>query len=623
MVDMGRIGPYELRGELGRGAMARVWRAWDPNLEREVAIKEPLFDYSLSKDVLEEMGRRFVTEGRTAARLNHPGIVTIHAANVWDGRPAIVMELVEGTTLADVLDRDPLSPHEALHVLDQLLDAVGYAHACGVIHRDIKPDNVFISSDGRVKLADFGIAHVDSWATRSTMAGVVLGTPGYMSPEQAIGAKVDARSDLFSIGVVAYEMLVGTNPFGSGDATTLLYRIVHEPAPELPESATEGLPADLRPAIMAALAKDPADRPQSAEDMRRMLHGEEPLQATEKRDYSPGIAYESSVRESSTKATGTARTAVVANSDHRTASSKRSWIPYAVVGGVALIVLIVVFVSATSGGSQAVTSNVPVQASESESSAEQSDSSTEQTYAVTFLGAGGEGSMKAIDVERGADFILPKCTFTREGYEFDVWTDQKGNEYEPGDTIAVESDVVLAARWVAIPTSSQATPANPGNSGNASNPTNTSNGSSQQASGYLSFPRMWSGTYIGTSSYEEDGHISRAVAFNFTTVEESGYVEGICYVGTDDVSPGETYGTCYIAGNIDWNSGIVRFRGTSWIDHGGLGDLREYSGTLDASMSAMSGSAWDVDTGLYETPWTVHAVSEINILQNGSMTTVR
>ncbi len=271
-----RLGPYILQGELGRGAMARVWRAFDPNLEREVAIKEPLFDSNLPENVLEEMGRRFVKEGRAAAKLDHNNIVTIYAADVYDGRPAIVMELVDGTTLGTLMERGKLSPAEALSVLDQLLDAVGYAHKQGVVHRDIKPENIFVNSSGTVKLADFGIAHVeDTGATRATMVGTVLGTPGYMSPEQATGSTVDGRSDLFSVAVVGYEMLSGKNPFGAGmgDSTTILYRIVHEPAADLPAAASEGLPSDVRPAIMAALAKDPNNRPADAASFKAMLHG--------------------------------------------------------------------------------------------------------------------------------------------------------------------------------------------------------------------------------------------------------------------------------------------------------------------------------------------------------------
>lgn len=338
----GRIGPYELRGELGRGAMACVWRAWDPNLEREVAVKEPLFDPRLPQEVLDEMGRRFVAEGRAAARLSHPNIVTVYAADVWDGRPAIVMELVDGVTVRELLQNGPLEPAQALMLLDQLLDAVGYAHNKGVVHRDIKPDNVFVTRDGRVKLADFGIAHVDGGAmTRATVAGSVLGTPGYMSPEQARGVEVDARSDLFSVGVVAYEMLAGRNPFGAGeggDSTALIYRIVHEPAPELPASASSGLPADLRPGVMAALAKDPANRPSSAAELKAMLHGNEPT-------------------VNATPAWGAA--------SYGTASGpvrpkSRSWLPYAIVAGVAVVILAIVFanaMNATHGGTAAQPSN--------------------------------------------------------------------------------------------------------------------------------------------------------------------------------------------------------------------------------------------------------------------------
>ena len=308
------IGPYELRGELGRGAMARVWRAWDPALEREVAIKEPLFDERLPQTVLDEMARRFVAEGRAAARLSHPGIVTTYATDVFDGRPALVMELVEGSTLSSLLAGGPLSPDVALSILDQLLEAVGYAHEHGVVHRDIKPDNIFVTPAGQVKLADFGIARIEgAGATRLTAAGSVLGTPGYMSPEQATGRSVDARSDLFSVGVVAYEMLTGEIPFaaGSPDTTTLIYRIVHEPAPSLSLRAP-GVSRHVATAIMAALEKNPAARPQSADEFRALLRG--------------GAADD---------------------------APQRTWLPYALVAAVGIIVLVVAFVSATTGGGSA------------------------------------------------------------------------------------------------------------------------------------------------------------------------------------------------------------------------------------------------------------------------------
>ena len=363
--ESGHIGPYELRGELGRGAMARVWRAWDPNLEREVAIKEPLFDYRLTPEVLAELGRRFVAEGRTAAKLNHPGIVSIYAADVWDGRPAIVMELVDGSTLSDLLTVGALPPKAALNILDQLLDAVGYAHAHGVVHRDIKPDNIFVTKTGVVKLADFGIAHRDNGsATHATVVGTVLGTPGYMSPEQATGRPVDARSDLFSVGTVAYEMLTGANPFGAGDgsdATTLIYRIVHEPAPDLPPSASAGLPVDLRPAVMAALEKDPDRRPATAEAFKALLHGGSlPVGAAD-------VVVPEPVHTTRTQ-TGQG-------------GKMPSWLPYALVFAVGVIVLTVVFLSATSGtrgGGGGAPAPVSAPAATQEQATEGSDATAEQ-----------------------------------------------------------------------------------------------------------------------------------------------------------------------------------------------------------------------------------------------------
>ena len=311
--------------------MARVWRAWDPKLEREVAIKEPLFDGRLTSDVIGEMSARFVKEGMAAARLNHPGIVTIFAAEVFDGRPVIIMELIDGVTLSEVLRAGALSPRVTLDILDQLLDAAGYAHSQGVVHRDIKPDNIFITRDGRVKLSDFGIARIeDGSQTKATQFGTVLGTPGYMAPEQATGSPVDNRTDLFAIGTIAYEMLTGNNPFDTGydtNTASLLYKIVHEPVPSLPGTASAGLPSDIRPAILAALSKNPLERPQDAASYKALLHGAPaPVTSTIYEHPLPG----------SPKST-----------------NSRKLLPYILVGGVGVIAIILVFlfaIPATSGG---------------------------------------------------------------------------------------------------------------------------------------------------------------------------------------------------------------------------------------------------------------------------------
>jgi len=343
------IGPYELRGELGRGAMAVVWLGFDSRLERMVAIKEPMIAATTPDYAVADLSARFVREGRAAAQLNHPGIVTIHAADVFDGRPAIVMEYIEGETLASILDRGPLPPAAAVSILDQLLDAVAYAHDKGVVHRDIKPDNVFVTPDGRVKLADFGIAHVGSSATL-TQAGTVMGTPGYMAPEQVTGGGVDGRADIFAIGAIAYEMLSGRNPFGATDGmapTTVMYRIVHEEPPGLPAGALADLPVAMAPIIGTALSKDPADRFSDARAFRAALAGGPIVTGQGAGVRSPG--------QSVQQVWGSAAAAATVQPQ----GAATNWTPYLVVGGAG--VLIIALLLAFSGGAPQGGSTLPGQ----------------------------------------------------------------------------------------------------------------------------------------------------------------------------------------------------------------------------------------------------------------------
>jgi hypothetical protein len=262
------LGTFELRGTLGRGAMAVVWRAYDVSLDREVAIKEPSLPPGGDVEVREEFARRFVREARAAARLNHPGIVTIYSASLDEGRPLIVMELVEGPTLRRVLDTQRLTPSQTYALLEQLLEATAFAHEHGVIHRDLKPDNVFVTPGGTVKLADFGIAHLGDGGTTLTSAGTLLGTPAYMAPEQIRGEPVDARCDLFALGVIAYECLAGENPFGSSTTSNyaaIFHRILDEPAPPLELDDEAAMP--LIDIVMRALSKDREDRFADASEM--------------------------------------------------------------------------------------------------------------------------------------------------------------------------------------------------------------------------------------------------------------------------------------------------------------------------------------------------------------------
>jgi serine/threonine-protein kinase len=249
--------------------MAWVWRAWDPSLDRVVAIKEPILNSETSPEAQARFVERFLREGKAAAALNHPGIVTVYAAAVYDGRPVIVMELISGPTLRTIFRHGGLTIRQTYALMDQLLEAVGYAHNHRVVHRDLKPDNVFITPDGRVKLADFGVAQLDS-SSMLTQAGTVIGTPAYMSPEQIRGEKTDSRSDVFSLGVVAYEALAGRNPFGNDSDTqivTVMHRIVNEPVPAL-NVGDVPLAGPLADVVFRALEKDPANRFADAAEMR-------------------------------------------------------------------------------------------------------------------------------------------------------------------------------------------------------------------------------------------------------------------------------------------------------------------------------------------------------------------
>ncbi len=342
------LGPYQVHSELGRGAMAVVWRAHDSVLERDVAIKEPLLPQGLDALASAEFGARFVREAKAAARLNHPNIVTIYAADIYDGHPAIVMELIEGQTLGQLLERGPLDKQLAIHVLEQLLSGVGYAHERGIVHRDIKPDNVFVTPDGRVKLADFGIASLASDSTL-TQAGAIMGTPGYMAPEQITGDPVDARADIFACGVLAYEMLTGQNPFGATDgtpATTVMYRIVHQAPPELPAEALAGLPAHLSAVLGAALAKAPADRFPDAASFLAALGGQGSLPV-------PGLGTTAGAAQGMGTMLRRMKSATMISrgpGKPQEPTWLRSWVPYAAVVGIGLIIMIALLVSARGGG---------------------------------------------------------------------------------------------------------------------------------------------------------------------------------------------------------------------------------------------------------------------------------
>ena len=265
--DPAQIGRYSVIERVGKGGMGVLFRGMDPVLDREVAIKLMLVDFS---DDEEQMRPRFYVEARAAAKLQHRNIVTVFEFAEEGTTPYIVMEFLRGTSLgARMVSPLPLSLDAKLDIIAQLCDALHYAHEQGVVHRDVKPANVFLLTDGTVKLLDFGIAKMAS--SGLTRQGDVLGSASYMSPEQVRGSDmVDGRADIFSTGVVLYELLSGRKPFESDQPTATIVKILNDP-PTAIESLVPDLPAQLVAAVNRALAKDPAERFATAGEMSKEL----------------------------------------------------------------------------------------------------------------------------------------------------------------------------------------------------------------------------------------------------------------------------------------------------------------------------------------------------------------
>jgi len=264
------FGRYRVTGELGRGAMGTVFRAIDPLIEREVAIKTLL--PNLPPDALADVRERFLREAKSAGRLNHPNIVTIFDVGEQGDIAYIAMEMLEGRSLQEVLRESTRMPfHTIAELAAQVADALGHAHGFSVVHRDVKPANVMILPSGRAKLTDFGVAYIPSSTT--TQAGSALGSPRYMSPEQVLGQPVDPRSDVFSLGVVLYEMLTWRNPFEQpGDTTifALMQRIArspHQPVTQIDPY----IPVAFDHILARALTKTPEGRYQRASEMAHEL----------------------------------------------------------------------------------------------------------------------------------------------------------------------------------------------------------------------------------------------------------------------------------------------------------------------------------------------------------------
>ncbi len=259
---------YRLIEKLGAGGMGEVWKAEDKRLLRHVAIK--ILPSRLAADA--EWKERFLREARTVAQLSHPNIATIYSIDQHGETLFLAMELIEGEPLSNRIARGPIPANEAARIAAHVADGLAEAHGKGIIHRDIKPDNILVSAKV-VKILDFGIAkQIGGTADPSlTEGGMVMGTPHYMSPEQALGRNVDARTDIFSLGTVLYEMLTGTRPFQGDAATQILLQIVMQEPRDI--TAAPGIPSELVKIVRRCMSKQPDDRYRTCGELRDALLG--------------------------------------------------------------------------------------------------------------------------------------------------------------------------------------------------------------------------------------------------------------------------------------------------------------------------------------------------------------
>ncbi len=267
-MDANRLGKYELRGELGRGAMGTVYEGFDPAIARRVAIKTVRLPDPADSEAQEELAR-FRREAQAAGRLSHPNIVGVFDTGETETLAYIVMEFVDGRTLKSVLDKgERMAPADVGRVMRDLLAGLQYSHEQGVVHRDIKPANIMLTRAGQAKIADFGIARIES--SSMTQAGTMLGTPAYMSPEQFMGQTVDARTDIYSAGVLLYQLLTGERPFEGGSLSAIMHKALNT-EPVRPSALSVTVPAALDAVVARALAKRPDERFATAAEFARSL----------------------------------------------------------------------------------------------------------------------------------------------------------------------------------------------------------------------------------------------------------------------------------------------------------------------------------------------------------------
>src|SRR5512143_214842 len=271
-----QLGPYQIIAPLAEGGMGEVYRALDGRLGRIVALKVLPASLACEPDRL----RRFEQEARATGSLDHPSVLVVHDFGTHEGAPYLVTELLEGETLRERMERGPIAPRKAAQIAARVAHGLAAAHGRHIVHRDLKPDNLFLTRDDRVKILDFGLAKVkgplgvdteaDTLVQREpaegTSPGLLLGTAGYMSPEQACGLEADARSDVFALGAILYEMLTGRRAFARGSTAETLSAILREDPPQMGRLSGT-VPRALESVLRRCLEKDPEDRFQSARDL--------------------------------------------------------------------------------------------------------------------------------------------------------------------------------------------------------------------------------------------------------------------------------------------------------------------------------------------------------------------
>ena len=264
-----QYGRYEITGELGKGSMGVVYRAHDPQIGRDIALKVLRPDRVSSEDFVQ----RFMKEARAIGRMSHPSIVTVYDVGEDQGTVYIAMEFLEGVPLNAYTREKALTMDEIAGIGIQVAESLDYAHTRGIVHRDIKPQNIMVAPGGRVKLTDFGIAHIeDPEASHQTQAGEILGTPNYMSPEQVMGRKVDGRSDLYSLGVILYELASGVRPFKGENLAAIFHAITSE-TPARPQELNPEVSAALSDIVMKCLSRDAAERYATGSELADALKG--------------------------------------------------------------------------------------------------------------------------------------------------------------------------------------------------------------------------------------------------------------------------------------------------------------------------------------------------------------